>query len=436
MNTFDSAASAIAWINGERWKGEKKGLENTRALLKALGSPQERMGTIWHVAGTNGKGSSCAFLDSALRRLTSRVGLFTSPYLRRFNERIVFSGKPIPDGDLVRVTSQVREAAEELAKQDIKCTTFELLTACACVYFERMGAEHAVMEVGMGGRLDSTNVLPAGISLVAMIGMDHMSSLGDTLEEIAAEKAGIFKPGVPAVVMNQSKSVLDVFIRTAREVGAPLYVANEPEISSVSADGCKFRLLLPCSGEICQAVGIPGLHQAKNAALALSALDIASRDDRLFTADSQTPKMRMEAFREGAANARWAGRLDMRGNILIDCAHNPQGADTLKEYVDSFFADRRKVLLTGMMRDKQVEACAKIFSSFADEIVTTQVNWPRALPASELAGVYPACRGAFERAEDALAFAKKLAEPDGLVICAGSVYLAGEVINLLEKAGS
>ncbi|MBR5752401.1 MAG: bifunctional folylpolyglutamate synthase/dihydrofolate synthase [Clostridia bacterium] len=431
MNTFDSAASAAAWINGERWKGEKNGLQNTRALLAALGDPQKRMGTIWHVAGTNGKGSTCAFLDAALRELTPRVGLFTSPYLRFFNERIVFGGQPIPDEELVQAASLVREKAELLAVQGIRCTTFELLTACACVYFERMGAEHAVMEVGMGGRLDSTNVLPADISLIAMIGMDHMGSLGDTIEKIAAEKAGIFKPGVPAAVMNQDKSVLDVFACAARKTGAPLYVTSEPEVTAFDAGGCEFRLLLPCSGEIRQRVNIPGLHQAKNAALALSALDAALHSG-LLSASSHESCLR--AFSQGIRKAAWPGRLDMRGSVLIDCAHNPQGASALKEYAQAFFRGRRKVLLTGMMRDKQVEACAKIFSSIADEVVATRVNWPRAMDEKELAGVYPSCAGAFGSVKDALAFAQELAGPEGLVICAGSVYLAGEVINLLESS--
>ncbi|MBO7385718.1 MAG: hypothetical protein J6U63_05210, partial [Clostridia bacterium] len=182
-------------------------------------------------------------------------------------------------------------------------------------------------------------------------------------------------------------------------------------------------------GEIRQRVNIPGLHQAKNAALALSALDAALHSG-LFPASSH--ESCLGAFSRGIQKAAWHGRLDMRENVMIDCAHNPQGALDLKEYAQAFFRGRRKVLLTGMMRDKQVEACAKIFSSIADEVVATRVNWPRAMDEKELAGVYPSCAGAFGSVKDALAFAKELAGPEGLVISAGSVYLAGEVINLLE----
>ena len=188
---FQSAPEAISWINGARWKGEKKGLENTRALLEKLGHPEQRMGKIVHVAGTNGKGSTCAFLESGLKACGYHVGLFTSPYLRFFNERIVFDGKPIDDEALIDVASRVREAAEALTYEGVYCTTFELLTASACLYYALRGADYAVMEVGMGGRLDSTNVLPSSVSLIAAIGMDHMQSLGDTIEQIAFEKAGI-----------------------------------------------------------------------------------------------------------------------------------------------------------------------------------------------------------------------------------------------------
>ena len=416
-NRFETASEAIDWINGARWKGEKKGLENTRALLGRLGHPEERMGRIVHVAGTNGKGSTCAFLDSALRACGCKVGLFTSPYLRRFNERIVFDGKPIADEALIDVASRVKEAAEALTGAGVYCTTFELLTASACLYYADMGAEYSVMEVGMGGRLDSTNALPSSVSLIAAIGMDHMQSLGDTIEKIAFEKAGIMKSGVPAAVMPNPESVMQVFKQHAKEVGAPLYLADKPSIEGISASGCRFTCKLP-HGEAAQTIFIPGAHQAQNAALALTALDLLGVD--------------MGRAMQGVERASWPGRLDFRGNVLIDCAHNPQGAETLKKYVTRFFGARKKVLVTGMMRDKQIEACSEIFKSFADEVVTTQVSWPRAIGAQELMSYYPGCAAACGSVSQALEKARALAGGDGLVICAGSVYLAGDVINILE----
>ena len=413
---FQTAVEAINWINGARWKGEKKGLENTRALLNKLGHPERRMGKILHVAGTNGKGSTCAFLESGLNACGYHVGLFTSPYLRFFNERIVFDGKPIGDETLIDVASRVREAAEALTQEGVYCTTFELLTASACLYYADMGADYAVMEVGMGGRLDSTNVLPASISLIAAIGMDHMQSLGDTIEQIAAEKAGIMKPGVPVVVAPNPKSVIQVMKQNARSVGAPLYLADKPLIAEQSAEGCRVTCDLPHM-RVTQTITIPGAHQAQNAALALTGLDLLGVD--------------MARAIMGVERASWPGRLDLRGNVLIDCAHNPQGAETLKKYVERYFKDRKKVLLTGMMKDKQVSACAGIFGSFADAVVTTQVAWPRAISAEELNAFYPEDTAAFGDVKTALQEAKRLAGENGLVVSAGSVYLAGDVLNIL-----
>ena len=414
---FDTAAQAIEWINGARWKGEKKGLENTQALLDKLGHPETHMGKILHVAGTNGKGSTCAFLESGLHACGCRVGLYTSPYLRFFNERIVFDGKPISDEALVDVASRVREAAEALTGEGIYCTTFELLTASACLYFADMHADHSVMEVGMGGRLDSTNVLPSTVSLIAAIGMDHMQSLGDTLEKIAAEKAGIMKPGVPVAVMPGPQNVMRVMKQTAREVGAPLTVADRPLMAAQSVDGCRFTCKLP-HGKVMQTITIAGAHQAQNAALALTALDLMGAD--------------MSRACEGVSRASWPGRLDLRGNVLVDCGHNPQGAQTLQKYVKRWFADRKKVLLTGMMKDKQIGACSDIFKSFADQVVTTQVSWPRAIQAEELKNYDPEDTVACADVAEALQTARQLAGEDGLVITAGSVYLAGDVINILE----
>ena len=419
MEEFDCVTSAIDWINGARWKGQKNGLENSRALLGALDNPQNRMGKILHVAGTNGKGSVSAYLSSALIACGYNTGLFTSPYLRRFNERISLNALPIPDGELVKIASKVRFAGEKLAREGIFCTTFELLTAIACEYYAQNRTDFAVMEVGLGGRLDSTNVLPTSLSLIAAIGMDHMAILGDTEEKIAFEKAGIMKKNVPVAVMRASESVLEVFKSHAREVGAPYYECSPAVINRLSVVGSEFECRLPVSGRVRQKINIPGAHQALNAQLALTGLDLLGVD--------------MPLAQRGIEAAAWPGRLDLRGNVLIDCAHNPQGALTLKNYVDTFFEGRKKVLLTGMMQDKQIEACSQIFATFADEIVCTSVDWPRAISPEALKTVYGDKASAVEGVKNALKKAKTLAGDEGLVIAAGSVYLAGDVINLLES---
>ena len=423
MTEFKTGKEAEAWITGQRWKGEKHGLENTLALLNALGNPEKRIGKIVHVAGTNGKGSTCAFIERGLRECGYNTGLFTSPYLCSFNERIMFNGIPIPDAELASAASIVREKAEALANQGIRATTFELLTAVGCVYFAKRQTDYAVIEVGLGGRLDSTNVLMPAVSVIAAIGMDHMQILGNTIEEIAQEKAGIIKPGIPAVVLNQQESVMEVFRRAARQASAPLFEVSPIQTIGVSPSGGEFAIALPAYGLIKQRISISGRHQLLNAALALTALDRLEID--------------LAAASAGLSKARWPGRLELIGNVLIDCSHNPQGAETLRRFVDEFYGSKNKVLLTGMMQDKQLEACSDIFASFADSVVTTKVDWPRAAEPEALKAYYDgridnvvACANVNE----ALKKARELAGSDGLIVAAGSVYIAGAVRNLLTES--
>lgn len=415
---FTSATQAENWINGERWKGEKRGLENVRALLRKLDSPQKHMGKVLHVAGTNGKGSVSSFLAGGLAACGYSVGLFTSPYLRRFNERIMLNGQPISDDELVLYANRLYRVCCELTDEGIFPTTFELLTALACMYYSSKHTDFAVMEVGLGGRLDATNSLGTSLSLIASIGLDHMSVLGDTVEKIAFEKAGIMRTGVPCVVMPQAKSILEVFSSHAVDVGAPLYLNAKPEALRESFDGSVFCLKLPVSGPKEIVISMAGSYQTYNASLALCGLDLLGID--------------MDKAIAGVSNTRWAGRLDLRDNVLIDCAHNPQGMNTLKEYVLKFFPDRKRVGLIGMMKDKQVDACASILQEFTDTAVATNVSWPRAISAGELSLRFSKPCTAVDNVPDALNKAKELAGENGLVICAGSVYLAGDVINLIE----
>ena len=417
MPAFESAEEAIRWINGARWKGEKNGLANTRALLDALGNPEKRMGRVIHVAGTNGKGSTCAMIERALRECGLKTGLFTSPYLCRFQERIRLNGAPIPDDALTDVCARVREKAEKLAENGICATTFELLTAIACLYYADSAVDFAVMEVGMGGRFDSTNVLFPAVSVIAAIGMDHMARLGNTIGEIAFEKAGIVKPRTPAVVMTQSEDAMRVFRSAAREMNAPLFETAPVSVLSETADGASFAVPLPANGLTRARIRLGGAHQIANAALALTALDRLGID--------------MTRAVSGLEKTRWPGRLEWIGNVLIDGAHNPQAARTLADYIHTYFQGRRVALVTGMMQDKQYEACASIFKTFASDVVTARVDWPRALPADALAAVYGHGACAAPSIRTALSTAKRLAGEDGIVVVAGSIYLAGDVRNLL-----
>ena len=406
---FSTAESAIEWIHGVRWKGEKSGLRNERALLALLGDPQRDMKLI-HVAGTNGKGSVCAMIAKGLEKAGYRTGLYTSPYIVKFNERIRLNGMPIPDGALIECASAVSDAAEKLTESGIFCTTFELITAAAFVYYRMAGAEWAVIEVGLGGTYDSTNVIEPELSVITRIGMDHMHILGDTITEIAGEKAGIIKPGVPVVTMDQLAEVNEVFASRAGETGSKHIIAVT-EGASFDKNGA----FLTFRGKTVR-VNLPGFHQAENAYTALTALEAVGVGE--------------EAAAAGVGSAVWPVRLEWIGNVLIDGAHNPQGAEALARYVREFLEPEKIVLLTGMMRDKQLEGTLSILRKCCGKAVLTRVDWPRAAEPEEMLPYLPGAEcerdtvRAFERA-------KALAGADGIVLTAGSLYLAGAVRGYL-----
>ncbi len=422
--TFENAAQAIEWINGLRYAGEKNGVENMRALLARLGNPERQLKMV-HVAGTNGKGSTCSMLERMLRGCGMKTGLYTSPYLMRFQERMRVNGVPIDDESLVRIASRVREATEKLLLEGVKPTTFELGTAVALIYFAEQQADMAVIEVGLGGRLDATNVISPEVCLIAPIGMDHTKYLGETLTEIAGEKAGIIKEGVPvAVAPQQDDAVMQVFRRKAAEKHAPLLeVCREAiEVTDADAKGAKFSF----RGQKAQ-IALAGQHQVENACLALSGIEL------LRARGFDLPQ---EKCLDALKQAVWPGRLEwLEENLLIDGAHNPHGAKALYAYVKTHLADRRVVPVIGMMRDKDVESCVRLYADLAKDAVATQVDYPRAMPAEELKGML-AAHGMNAVAEGtiptAIERARAIAGEDGIVLVCGSLYVVGEVRLMLH----
>ena len=342
-----NANEAIRWIHSRRYTGHKNGLENTRALLAALGNPERGFLSL-HIAGTNGKGSTAAMCASCLQKSGYVTGLYTSPYLENYRERIRVNGQCIPEAALLRGVREIMAACAALERTGVSPTTFEIGTALAFWYFREAGAQVAVVECGLGGRLDCTNVITPIVSMIAAIGMDHMAQLGDTIEDIAREKAGIIKPGVPAVVMRQSEEILNIF----REKGE-ITVAEEPEPVEITPYGSRFRLPF---GEF--SIRLPGRHQMRNASLALYGLRASG--------------LTLKNLEAGLREAEWPGRLEWLGDTLLDGAHNPQGARTLREYLEEHFPGAGMTLITGMMRDKQVEACA------ACSRRSSPAWWPRA----------------------------------------------------------
>lgn len=408
---------ALKYIEGVSYLGVKPGLERVSALLGRLGHP-ERKTRFVHVAGTNGKGSTSVMTASALSACGYKTGLYTSPHLARVNERMRLDGAEIPDGEFARVVSALASAAEGLAEP---CTEFELLTAAALLWFAEAGADIAVLEVGMGGRFDATNVIPRSeCAVITNIGLDHTAVLGDTVEAIAAEKAGIFKGG-RAVSYEQPESVAAVLRSAAAKTGTELTFADFSKIEplSDSVEGQRFRF----EGEE-YSIRLLGAHQLKNAAVALTALDTLRRSGWDLPA---------EGVRKGLAAAVWPARFELVERaplFVVDGGHNPQCVAATAEAIRRYMPGGRCVILMGVLADKDWSAMIDILADVAEGFVCAAPDSPRALPAADL-GAELLRRGLHAEVcssvPEAVEAAKALAGPDGAVCSVGSLYMSGAV---------
>jgi dihydrofolate synthase / folylpolyglutamate synthase len=383
------------------------GLERMERALEALGHPERGL-RVLHVAGTNGKGSTCAMAAEALRLAGHRTGLYTSPHLVRFNERIAVDGEPISDAALARRVAEVRRACPwHDAGDGDRLTYFEFATLLALLHFAAEGAGAVVLEVGLGGRHDATNVVRPLACAVSRIGLDHTELLGGTLEAIAREKAGIFKPGVPAVVAHdQPPEAMAALRGEAARRGAPFTVAP------ASHPG---RLALA------------GPHQQGNAALAAAALRLVAGRG-LPVGD--------DAIAAGLAGARWPGRLELVGGVLLDGAHNPDGAAALAAALPVLHPGRPVELVLGVLADKDHE---RMLRALAPALRGLHLVAPRSARARPPATYLGLARSLVARADDhpalgeAIACARHLAGQGGLVCVAGSLYLVGEARALLTE---
>lgn len=408
---------ALKYIEGVSYLGVKPGLERVSALLGRLGHP-ERKTRFVHVAGTNGKGSTSVMTASALSACGYKTGLYTSPHLARVNERMRLDGAEIPDGEFARVVSALASATEGLAEP---CTEFELLTAAALLWFAEAGADIAVLEVGMGGRFDATNVIPRSeCAVITNIGLDHTAVLGDTVEAIAAEKAGIFKGG-RAVSYEQPESVAAVLRSAAAKAGTELTFADFSKIEplSDSVEGQRFRF----EGEE-YSIRLLGAHQLKNAAVALTALD---------TLRSSGWDLPAEGVRKGLAAAVWPARFELVERaplFVVDGGHNPQCVAATAEAIRRYMPGGRCVILMGVLADKDWSAMIDILADVAEGFVCAAPDSPRALPAADL-GAELLRRGLHAEVcssvPEAVEAAKALAGPDGAVCSVGSLYMSGAV---------
>lgn len=419
-----TAQQVIDAIHGSYQTGSKNGHRNVMALLNHMGVTMKT--PYIHVAGTNGKGSTCAMLASVLKAAGCKVGLYTSPFLQHYQERIRLNGVPLTDDLMVKYGNPLVEAAKALEAAGDFVTPFEMGTALALAAFDGEDCDFAVIEVGMGGRLDPTNIIKPKVCAITAIGLDHMGFLGDTLEAIAGEKAGIIKADTPVVFYPAQESVRRVFAEAAEARHAPLIQLDESMILDAQGDmyGSTVSYQLGEKWEGLR-INLPGQYQQRNAMTVLALVEALRR---------QGVAIPEEAVRKGLAETVWPARLEwadcQRGsrNVLIDGAHNPQGVAALVDYVDAYLTDRRRVLLSGVLADKLQPEMLGQMVHIARNIVTVTPDTPRALSAADYAAALNEC-GANATAASTLAeglqMALDLAGEDGVVIAAGSLYFAG-----------
>ncbi len=422
--TYEEALSYIHKVN---WLGVKPGLGRTRELLAKLGNPEQELKFV-HIAGTNGKGSTAAMTVSVLERAGYRVGLYTSPFIHRFNERMQVNGESIGDEELAELTEMIQPLAESMEDAP---TEFELITALAMEYFRRHACEIVVLEVGLGGELDSTNVISVPeVAVITSIGLDHTAVLGNTLAEIASAKAGIIKEGGDVVSYGKNPEADAVIETVCREKQARLHSPEYDSLHSVCREltgqtfdyGSLHGLRIP----------LLGLYQLDNAAVALTALDVLREKGWKITE---------EDIREGLAATRWTGRLELLSEhpaVVVDGSHNPPGIRATAESLRTYFGDRRITFLVGVMADKDVDTILSTLYPLAGEFITVTPDNPgRAMPAAELAerlrsmGNLPVTAAASigEGCQMALAHAGA----DGVICALGSLYMVGDMTREMKK---
>lgn len=412
--------SVVNWLFAQESKGIKFGLENTAELLSRLGDPHRLFRSL-HVAGTNGKGSVSAMAESVLREAGYRTGLYTSPHLVDFRERIRVDDDCIGEKEMLRLAAEVKDIAEDMAARGRRLTFFELTTAMAFAHFANAGVETAVVEVGMGGRLDSTNVIEPSCVAIARISLEHTAFLGSTLRQIAFEKAGTMKAQVPVVTVDQRPEVLEVLEKRSSDVSAPLTVVGRDtsyEVTSSTLDGTEVYV-----EAIDNIVSVPliGHYQGENCALACNALAEMMRRG-VYIPD--------EAFPHGLAKVKWPGRLEMvsqRPRVILDVSHTAEGARTVAAELRRMLAGQAIVVL-GVLDDKDLGGIAAAFGGIARRAIATAPRTLRAFSAQRVGEALSVhCpTEVVDGVGHAIERALELASEDDTVLITGSLYTVGE----------
>ena len=423
-------------------------LAHMRLLLRALGSPEAKFPAVL-IAGTNGKGSTAATLASILQAAGYRTGLYTSPHLIRINERVRINGEPIADADFARLHDLTDHASTKLVAEKAlpwHPSFFEMITAIAFQYFAEAAVEIAVLEVGMGGRLDATNVVEPRVSVIADIALDHQQYLGNTITEIAREKAGIVRENGVAITLPQLPEANDalghaIVDRNARGVSATQYIPpispgaaqlrapmREYKVGTETRFGQEYRLQV-FGEDILVQTPLLGRHQLRNVALAIAAAEELTQQDFKITAQD---------IETGIRESRWPGRLQRATldgtEYLLDVAHNPAGAWALRSALSELFDGRQLTFVFGAMRDKAIAEMAEILFPLADRVIATPANNPRSASPEDIRSAAARVAVDFENAAsaaEALQRARAAAGKNGLVVVTGSIYIVGEAMREL-----
>ena len=419
---------SLQYIHSVNWTFCKLGLERIATLCEKLGNPQDELKFI-HVAGTNGKGSVCTMLDSILRAAGYKTGLYTSPYIKTFNERMRVNGENIVDDELAELTTMIRPIADAMEE---KPTEFELITAIAFEYFRRHHCDVVILEVGLGGRLDSTNIIKDSLlSIITGIDFDHTQLLGNTLQKIAAEKAGIIKDGCPCIYGGRKSSVGRIISMVAAQRKAPLYSVDRRKfnLKSMTLEGTCFDF-----GDYTDLkLSLLGCHQLQNVQTVLTAIEVlASRG--IFVSE--------KALRQGLETATWPARFEKLSDeplVIYDGAHNPQGIGALIESLQTYFPDQKVNVISGVMGDKDYdEMVGKLKPVTETAFVVTPPDNPRSLKASEYASVFlnhkiPVIP--YDNLRRAVYEALDHSRKNGLpLICLGSLYLYKPLSDEIKQA--
>ena len=411
---------ALSFIHKTVWLGSKPGLSRTEHLLSLMGNPHKKLKFV-HVAGTNGKGSTSACIASVLQEAGYKTGLYTSPYINVFNERMQIDGVMISDDELCRMCEYIKPLSDSMI--DDPPTEFELITALAMEYFYRNNCDIVVLEVGMGGELDSTNVIDSPeAAVICAIDLDHTSFLGSTVEEVASAKAGIIKSGTKVALYDCEKSVYDVFDKKCTDVGASLVAAGFDKIANVKHslgfsefDYGKYKNIK---------LSLVGSYQPKNASVAITAIEILREKGY---------KISDEALFKGLEEVKWPGRFEILGEnpvFVLDGAHNPHGMKATVNSLQDHFGDKKIHFVVGAMADKDVSGMMKMLLPLAKDFTAVRPDNPRAMSAEELSELL--CKlGAVAESADTVALGVKSAlekaGKGGIVACLGSLYFSGEI---------